>query len=179
MTCARSLWPKPRAVPICRTRPSSRPPPLETSMKILIVTDAWHPQVNGVVRTLGQVAQEAPALGSQVTFLTPDEFRTFPMPSYPEIRLSLVLPRMIERRLNAAMPAAIHIGTEGALGQATRRSCLPCGLPFTTGFHTRFPDYVADRVPFGRRWSSELTWAWLGRVYRTPHTRQGGGARRA
>ena len=71
-------------------------------MKILIVTDAWHPQVNGVVRTLGQVAHEAPALGSQVTFLTPCEFRTLPMPSYPEIKLSLVLPRMIERRLDAA-----------------------------------------------------------------------------
>jgi len=134
-------------------------------MKILIVTDAWHPQVNGVVRTLGQVAQEAPALGSQVTFLTPCEFRTLPMPSYPEIKLSLVLPRMIERRLNAAMPDAIHIATEGPLGQAMRRVCQLRGLPFTTGFHTRFPDYVADRVPFGRRWSSELTWAWLRRFH--------------
>lgn len=134
-------------------------------MKILIVTDAWHPQVNGVVRTLGQVAREAPALGSEVTFLTPAEFRTCPMPGYPEIRLSLVLPRMIERRLDTARPDAVHIATEGPLGQAMRRVCLQRGLPFTTSFHTRFPDYVADRVPFGRRWSRELTWAWLRRFH--------------
>jgi glycosyltransferase involved in cell wall biosynthesis len=134
-------------------------------MNILIVTDAWHPQVNGVVRTLGQVAREAPALGSNVTFLTPAEFRTLPMPSYPEIRLSLVLPRMLERRLDAERPDAIHIATEGPLGQAMRRVCLQRGLPFTTSFHTRFPDYVADRVPFGRRWSTELTWAWLRRFH--------------
>src|SRR6185437_9874380 len=110
-------------------------------MKILIATDAWHPQVNGVVRTLGQVAREAPALGAEIQFLAPGEFRTVPMPSYPEILLSLVSPGMMERRLDAISPDAIHIATEGPLGHAMRRVCLRRGLPFTTSFHTRFPDY--------------------------------------
>ncbi len=136
-------------------------------MKILVVTDAWHPQVNGVVRTLGEVALEAPALGAELKFLTPNGFLTVPMPSYPEIRLSLALPAMLERRLDAIQPNAIHIATEGPLGQGMRRVCLRRGQPFTTSFHTRFPDYVAERVPFGSRWSSELTWAWL-RRFHTP-----------
>jgi glycosyltransferase involved in cell wall biosynthesis len=139
-------------------------------MKILIVTDAWHPQVNGVVRTLSQMGKEAPALGAEVQFLTPQEFRTVPMPSYPEIRLSMVLPRMIERRLDAAGPDAIHIATEGPLGQAMRRVCLRRGLPFTTSFHTRFPDYVAERMPLMSRWSSELTWAWMRRFHKPAST---------
>ncbi len=134
-------------------------------MKILVVTDAWHPQVNGVVRTLGHVAWEGPVLGSQVEFLTPSGFRTVPMLGYPEIRLSLVLPGMLERRLDAIQPDAIHIATEGPLGQAMRRVCLRRGQPFTTSFHTRFPDYVAERVPIGSRWSSDLTWAWLRRFH--------------
>jgi glycosyltransferase involved in cell wall biosynthesis len=134
-------------------------------MKILIATDAWHPQVNGVVRTLGQVAREAPALGSEIQFLTPGEFCTLPMPSYPEIRLSLVSPGMVERRLDAIMPDAIHIATEGPLGHAMRRVCLRRGQPFTTSFHTRFPDYIAERVPLASRWSSDLTWAWLRRFH--------------
>ena len=134
-------------------------------MKILIATDAWHPQVNGVVRTLGQIAREAPALGATIDFLTPAHFRTLPMPSYPEIRLSLVSPGMVERRLDALRPDAIHIATEGPIGQAARRLCLKRGLPFTTSFHTRFPDYIAERVPLASRWSSDLTWAWLRRFH--------------
>jgi len=134
-------------------------------LKILIATDAWHPQVNGVVRTLGQVAREAPALGAEVQFLAPGEFRTVPMPSYPEIRLSLVSPGMVERRLDAIAPDAIHVATEGPLGHAMRRVCLRRGLPFTTSFHTRFPDYIAERVPLASRWSSDLTWAWLRRFH--------------
>jgi glycosyltransferase involved in cell wall biosynthesis len=135
-------------------------------MKILIATDAWHPQVNGVVRTLGQVAREAPALGANIVFLTPGEFRTLPMPSYPEIRLALVSAGMVERRLDALKPDAIHIATEGPLGHAVRRVCLRRGLPFTTSFHTRFPDYIAERVPLASRWSSDLTWAWLRRFHK-------------
>jgi glycosyltransferase involved in cell wall biosynthesis len=134
-------------------------------MKILIVTDAWHPQVNGVVRTLAQVAREASALGAEVEFLAPGEFRTVPLPSYPEIRLSLVPPGAIERRLDATRPDAIHIATEGPLGHAMRRVCLRRGLPFTTSFHTRFPDYIAERMPLARSWSGELTWAWLRRFH--------------
>lgn len=135
-------------------------------MKILVATDAWHPQVNGVVRTLGQIAAEAPALGSELQFIAPADFRTLPMPNYPEIRLSLVSPGMLERRLEGVKPDAIHIATEGPLGHAMRRVCLRRGLPFTTSFHTRFPDYIAERLPLASRWSSDLTWAWLRRFHK-------------
>lgn len=134
-------------------------------MKILIVTDAWHPQVNGVVRTLGQVAKEAAGLGVTVDFLSPSEFRTVPMPSYPEIRLALAGARAMERRLDAIQPNAIHIATEGPLGHAMRRVCIRRGLPFTTSFHTLFPDYVAKRVTLAPKWSGDLTWAWLRRFH--------------
>jgi len=134
-------------------------------MKILVATDAWHPQVNGVVRTLSHVAREARGLGAEIKFLAPSEFCTVPMPSYPEIRLSLVSAGMVERRLDVIKPDAIHIATEGPLGHAMRRVCLRRGLPFTTSFHTRFPDYIAERVPLAARWSSDLTWAWLRRFH--------------
>ena len=134
-------------------------------MKILVVTDAWHPQVNGVVRTLGHVAREARALGAELEFLGPDQFWTFPMPSYPEIRLALTAPGDIERRIERLRPEAIHVATEGPLGHAMRRVCLRRGLPFTTSFHTRFPDYLAGRLPVPERWTSDLTWAWLRRFH--------------
>ncbi|RDV05146.1 glycosyltransferase family 4 protein [Undibacter mobilis] len=134
-------------------------------MKILVVTDAWHPQVNGVVRTLGQVAREAAGFGVTVEFLSPSEFRTVPMPSYPEIRLALASAGAMERRLDAIAPNAIHIATEGPLGHAMRRVCIRRGLPFTTSFHTRFPDYVAERVTLAPKWSGDLTWAWLRRFH--------------
>lgn len=134
-------------------------------MKILVVTDAWHPQVNGVVRTLSHVAQEAPAFGAELEFLAPDQFRSVPMPSYPEIRLAVTGPGAIERRLDAVKPDCVHIATEGPLGQAMRRVCLRRGVPFTTSFHTRFPDYLADRLPFPRRWTSDFAWAWLRRFH--------------
>jgi len=134
-------------------------------MKILVVTDAWHPQVNGVVRTLGQVGREAAGFGVDVEFLGPSEFRTLPMPSYPEIRLALAGWGAMERRLDAIRPDAIHIATEGPLGHAMRRVCIRRRLPFTTSFHTRFPDYVAERITFAPRWSGDLTWAWLRRFH--------------
>ena len=134
-------------------------------MKILVATDAWHPQVNGVVRTLGHVAREARALGVDVDFLTPSEFWTLPMPSYPEIRLALVAPGDIERRLDRAQPSAIHIATEGPLGHAMRRVCIKRGLPFTTSFHTRFPDYLAGRLPVPERWTCDVVWSWMRRFH--------------
>ncbi len=134
-------------------------------MKILVATDAWHPQVNGVVRTLGHVAREARALGAELEFLGPDQFWTLPMPSYPEIRLALVAPGDIERQVERSQPDAIHVATEGPLGHAMRRLCLRRGLPFTTSFHTRFPDYLAGRLPVPERWTCELTWAWLRRFH--------------
>ena len=134
-------------------------------MKILVATDAWHPQVNGVVRTLGHVAREARALGAELEFLTPAEFWTLPMPSYPEIRLALPGPGDVERRLERVRPDAIHIATEGPLGHAMRRVCMRRGLPFTTSFHTRFPDYLAERLPVPERWTCDVTWAWLRRFH--------------
>jgi glycosyltransferase involved in cell wall biosynthesis len=134
-------------------------------MRVLVATDAWHPQVNGVVRTLGHVAREARALGAELEFLAPSEFCTLPMPSYPEIRLALPRPGDVERRLDRTRPDAIHIATEGPLGHAVRRVCMQRGLPFTTSLHTRFPDYLAERLPVPQRWTCELTWAWLRRFH--------------
>ena len=134
-------------------------------MKILVATDAWHPQVNGVVRTLGHVAREARSLGAQLDFLAPGEFWTLPLPSYPEIRLALPGPGDVERRLDRLLPDAIHIATEGPLGHAVRRVCMRRGLPFTTSLHTRFPDYLAERLPVPERWTCDVTWGWLRRFH--------------
>jgi glycosyltransferase involved in cell wall biosynthesis len=136
-----------------------------TDMKILVVTDAWHPQVNGVVRTLSHVAREAHELGAELQFLAPNEFRTLPMPSYPEIRLALPPPGAVARRLDSVKPDAVHIATEGPLGWRMRHVCLRRGLPFTTSFHTLFPDYLAERLPLPARWTRELAWAWLRRFH--------------
>jgi glycosyltransferase involved in cell wall biosynthesis len=130
-------------------------------MKVLVATDAWHPQVNGVVRTLGHLAQEAPALGACIEFLAPDRFFTVPMPSYPEIRLSLLAPGAVARRIAETAPDAIHVATEGPIGHSVRRYCLDRGLPFTTSFHTRFPDYLAERLPLPQHWTSSVTWRLL------------------
>ena len=123
-------------------------------MRVLVATDAWHPQVNGVV--LGHVSREARAFGFELEFLSPDQFRTLPMPSYPEIRLALAASRQVARRLEESRPDAIHVATEGPLGHAMRRVCLRGGLPFTTSFHTRFSDYLAERLPVPERWTSEV-----------------------
>jgi glycosyltransferase involved in cell wall biosynthesis len=134
-------------------------------MKILVATDAWHPQVNGVVRTLSHVAREASALGVKLELLSPDQFRTLPIPSYPEIRLALAGVRSVERRLEQTQPNAIHIATEGPLGHTLRKICLRRGWPFTTSFHTRFPDYLAERLPLPECWTKEMTWTWLRRFH--------------
>jgi glycosyltransferase involved in cell wall biosynthesis len=134
-------------------------------MKILVATDAWHPQVNGVVRTLGHTAREAAAMGVDIEFLAPSEFCTLPMPSYPEIRLALTRPGAVERRLDKLAPDAIHVATEGPIGHAMRRVCIRRSLPFTTSFHTRFPDYLAERLPLPERWTRQMTWAWLRRFH--------------
>jgi len=114
-------------------------------MKIMIVTDAWEPQVNGVVRTLTQTTKELTALGHRVELLTPLEFRTIPCPTYPEIRLSLLPGQRVARRIDAFAPDALHIATEGPLGLAARSYALRHKLPFTTAYHTRFPEYVNAR----------------------------------
>ncbi|CAH2931341.1 MAG: Ser/Thr protein phosphatase family protein, UDP-2,3-diacylglucosamine hydrolase (EC homolog [uncultured Paraburkholderia sp.] len=114
-------------------------------MKIMIVTDAWEPQVNGVVRTLKNTTRELTGLGHQVDLLTPLEFRTIPCPTYPEIRLSLMPRHKLNARIDAFAPDALHIATEGPLGMAARAYAIRHKLPFTTAYHTRFPEYVQAR----------------------------------
>jgi glycosyltransferase involved in cell wall biosynthesis len=116
-------------------------------VNILIVSDAWYPQVNGVVRTISTVRQELEKLGHTVEVIGPDRFRTVPMPSYPEIRLALGAGRRLRPMIDAMRPDCIHIATEGPLGLAARRYCIKRSIPFTTAYHTRFPEYVRDRVP--------------------------------
>jgi 1,2-diacylglycerol 3-alpha-glucosyltransferase/glucuronosyltransferase len=116
-------------------------------VRLLIATDAWRPQINGVVRTLERLSEELTRMGVDVTLLTPEDFHTVPMPSYPEIRLALALPGAIGAKAAATGSDAVHIATEGPIGFAVRRWCLAIGRPFTTAFHTRFPEYLAARVP--------------------------------
>lgn len=116
-------------------------------MNILIVSDAWHPQVNGVVRTIGTVRDELEAMGHSVEVIGPDRFRTLPMPTYPEIRLAVGAKRRLWAMIDGMRPDCIHIATEGPLGFAARAYCLKNGKPFTTAYHTRFPEYVRDRAP--------------------------------
>jgi glycosyltransferase involved in cell wall biosynthesis len=114
-------------------------------MRILIATDAWHPQVNGVVRTLTSLKRSASALGVEVDFLTPDGFPSLPVPTYPGLRVALPNRREIARRIEAAAPDAIHIATEGPIGWATWSYCRRRRLAFTTSYTTRFPEYIAVR----------------------------------
>lgn len=130
-------------------------------MHVLIATDAWHPQVNGVVRSLEATANAARGFGARVDFLTPQGFNTLPLPSYPEIPLSLISSRMARKRLDAAQPDHVHIATEGPIGLAARRACLQTGRKFTTSYHTRYPEYIAARVPLPLPWS----YAWLRRFH--------------
>ena len=116
-------------------------------MRILIVSDAWEPQVNGVVRTLQATIAELRKAGHEVGVISPDLFRSVPCPSYPEIRLAFAGWRKVGRHIRAFAPQAIHISTEGPLGLAARRWCLRNDFPFTTAYHTRFPEYVAARLP--------------------------------
>src|SRR3981189_2720555 len=114
-------------------------------MRILIATDAWHPQVNGVVRTLTSLARSASALGAEIDFLTPDGFPSVGLPTYPGLRVALPNRRGIASRIGAASRAAIHIATEGPIGWAVRAYCRRRKLAFTTSYTTRFPEYIAVR----------------------------------
>jgi glycosyltransferase involved in cell wall biosynthesis len=122
-------------------------------LRLALVTDAWSPQVNGVVRTLQRTKLELERLGHQVTVISPDQFSTIPCPTYPEIRLALWPAAKLGRRLDALQPEAIHIATEGPLGRAARGWCLKRSLPFTTAYHTRFPEYVAARFAVPLAWT--------------------------
>jgi glycosyltransferase involved in cell wall biosynthesis len=122
-------------------------------MRVLIATDAWHPQVNGVVRTLTSLDRSATKLGLTIVFLTPDGFPSLPLPTYPDLRIALPNPREIARRVEQFGPDAIHIATEGPIGHAVRGYCLERGLPFTTSYTTRFPEYISARVLIPLSWS--------------------------
>jgi 1,2-diacylglycerol 3-alpha-glucosyltransferase/glucuronosyltransferase len=115
-------------------------------MPILIATDAWHPQVNGVVRTLTSLANSASGLGEEIAFLTPEGFPSLPVPTYPGLRIALPNRREIARRIEAIAPDAIHIATEGPIGWAVRAYCRRRKLAFTTSYTTRFPEYVSVRT---------------------------------
>jgi glycosyltransferase involved in cell wall biosynthesis len=121
-------------------------------MRVLVATDAWHPQVNGVVRTYERLALEAPALDFEISVLAPPLFRTLPCPTYPEIRLALAGPRAMARHIERMRPDFIHIATEGPIGLMTRRYCRKRRWPFTTSYHTRFPEYVSARLPVPEDW---------------------------
>ena len=131
------------------------------SHRILIVTDAWMPQVNGVVRTLATVAGELRAMGHVVEVIGPDRFRTLPCPTYPDIRLSLRPGRRLGAMIAAFRPDALHVATEGPLGLAARRWARREGVAFTTAFHTRFPEYVQARI----RLPVRPLYAWLRRFH--------------
>ncbi len=115
-------------------------------MKIMIVTDAWEPQVNGVVRTLKQTMHELKKLGHEIEMITPLGFKTIPCPTYPDISLSLFPGKKVVQKMKGFEPDAIHIATEGPLGIAARSYALKNKLPFTTAYHTRFPEYVKART---------------------------------
>jgi glycosyltransferase involved in cell wall biosynthesis len=121
-------------------------------MKILIATDAWRPQVNGVVRTQLALANAARKFGVEIEFLSPEGFWTVPVPTYPGLRLALPSRKEIARRIDTVDPDAIHLATEGPIGAFVRAYCLKNGRAFTTSYTTRFPEYISARLPIPEQW---------------------------
>ena len=136
-------------------------------MRIAIVTDAWRPQINGVVTTLCQTGDGLRAMGHDVLFITPNAFRTVPFPTYPSIHLALKPAGRMARMLRGFAPHAVHIATEGPLGWAARRYCLANALAFTTSYHTQFPQYISLRLPVPMRWTYALLRRFHGSACRT------------
>ena len=130
-------------------------------MKIVLVTDAWLPQVNGVVTTLLELTRGLEARGHEIVLIEPSTFRRFACPGYAGIELAWRPGAQVAKRIDAAEPDAIHIATEGPLGAAARRHCLRRGLAFTTAFHTRFPDILAKALHLPPAWG----YAWLRRFH--------------
>ncbi|MCL4671961.1 MAG: glycosyltransferase family 1 protein [Sphingomonadaceae bacterium] len=125
--------------------------------RIAIVTDAWTPQMNGVVRTLTTTCAILRERGHEVMVIAPDQFASLPCPTYPEIRLALPAPGEVAARIAGFAPDAVHIATEGPLGLAARRHCLRQGRPFSTAYHTQFPEYLARRTGL----SAGLFWRYI------------------
>lgn len=122
-------------------------------MRIIIATDAWFPQTNGVVVTLNRIGTELRAMGCEVEYITPQEFQTLPCPTYPDIRLAMFPGAKVEERIRRLKPDAVHIATEGPIGHAARKACARFSIKFTTSYHTQFPEYVRLRVPVPLRLS--------------------------
>ncbi|AHG46381.1 GDP-mannose-dependent alpha-mannosyltransferase [Rhizobium leguminosarum bv. trifolii CB782] len=120
--------------------------------RLVIVTDAWHPQVNGVVRSIENTNRQLATMGVEVSMVTPERFNSIPCPTYPEIRLTIAGYRRIAREIEKHNPSYVHIATEGPLGLTARRWCLKNRMPFSTSYHTRFPEYVAARLPIPKSW---------------------------
>jgi len=136
-------------------------------MKIIIVSDAWLPQVNGVVRTYENTVKELIAIGHQVLVIGPDRFSTIPCPGYKSIRLSLWPGKRLPRLIEEFGPDTIHIATEGPLGHAARSYCISHSLDFTSSFHTQFPEYVRLRIPVPIKWSYACLRRYHARARRT------------
>lgn len=134
-------------------------------MKILLISDAWQPQVNGVVRTLENTSAELTRMGHEVLVIGPDRFRSVPLPGYREIPIALAPARRLDAMIESFQPDCIHLATEGPLGMAGRRWCIQQQLAFTTSYHTRFPEYLRLRAPVPTRW----TYAWLRRFHGAAH----------
>ncbi len=125
-------------------------------MKILIVTDAWEPQINGVVRTLKMTQRELAKLGHEVVFLTPLDFKSIPCPTYPEISLALASTKTVKTLIESIKPDCLHIATEGPLGWSARRIAIQKGWKFTSAYHSRFPEYVNARFKIPTSWTYAL-----------------------
>ena len=136
-------------------------------MRIVIATDAWTPQVNGVVNSLRNTRDSLVAMGHEVLMITPAGCRTIPCPTYPEIRLALFQRRRITRMLQDFRPDSIHIATEGTIGLTVHKICRKHGLQFTTAYHTQFPEYVRARIPIPVRFTAALLRWFHGKAVRT------------
>ena len=135
-------------------------------MRLMLVTDAWFPQVNGVVRTFSTLVDVLRDRGHEVLVVSPEGFRTIPCPTYPEIRLAVAPGRKIARLLLEFAPDAVHIATEGPLGFSCRKQCLRQKMAFTTSFATRFPEYLEART--------RIPAEWIYHLYRWFHRPSGG-----
>lgn len=135
-------------------------------MRLLIATDAWHPQINGVVTTLTRMCEELPRLGVEVILLTPNDFKTIPLPGYATIRLARAKTSRIAKHVDRHRPEWIHIATEGPIGWAMRRHCIRRARPFTTSYHTKFPEYAARILG--------VPSSWVYRLERSFHDRSAG-----
>ncbi|MDB5053716.1 MAG: glycosyl transferase [Bacilli bacterium] len=114
--------------------------------KILIVTDAWAPHINGVVFTIQNTIKVLTARGFEVSVLEPSMFNFFTLPVYKDIPISYNHKKKLYAMIDAINPDYIHISTEGIIGITSRRYCIEKNLKFTTAYHTKFPEYVKENL---------------------------------